>query len=74
MVFPITALFWYSAFKYFPGHFSYLTKRFSYYVFGDENVNFVGAVMASISEWLNLVWLSVRGLPREAISTGKVEL
>jgi hypothetical protein len=47
---PITALFWYSAFKYFPSHFSYLSRRFSYYVFGDESESLLSAIL----EWLNV--------------------
>jgi hypothetical protein len=57
LVAPITALFWYSAFNYFPSHFSYISRRFSYYVFADESVSFVDAFV----EWINLLWVSHTG-------------
>lgn len=58
---PITALFWYSAFTYFPAHVRYISKRFSYYVFEDENVDAFARFRAYVAECLNVLWLSLRG-------------
>ncbi|TXT08936.1 hypothetical protein VHUM_02410 [Vanrija humicola] len=55
IVFPITALFWYSAFTYFPAHFEYISRRYAYYVFGDETVStslLVRAWLQNAAEWV----------------------
>lgn len=52
IVFPITALFWYSAFTYFPAHFEYISRRYAYYVFGDETVS----TSALLRAWLVAAW------------------
>lgn len=70
-VFPITALFWYSAIKYFPSQFRYVSRRFAYYVFGDESVDILATILAYFAEWLNLLWFYIRGSP---LKTGHVEL
>ncbi|EKD00221.1 hypothetical protein A1Q2_05398 [Trichosporon asahii var. asahii CBS 8904] len=66
VVLPITALFWYSCFKYFPSQFHYMSRRFAYYVFGDENVDMIAAVRGYIAELLNLLWFYIRGAPAKA--------
>lgn len=66
VVLPITALFWYSCVKYFPSQFHYMSRRFAYYVFGDENVDILAAVRGYIAEWLNLLWFYIRGAPAKA--------
>ncbi|KAK8864441.1 hypothetical protein IAR55_001690 [Kwoniella newhampshirensis] len=44
----ITTLFWLSVFTYYPGHLAYLSRRFAYYVFEDENAD----LRAIFREWL----------------------
>jgi hypothetical protein len=44
----ITLVFWLSVFAYYPGHLAYLSRRFSYYVFEDENVD----LRLVFREWL----------------------
>lgn len=66
VVLPITALFWYSCFKYFPSQFHYMSRRFAYYVFGDENVDMIAAVRGYVAELLNMLWFHIRGAPAKA--------
>ncbi|EIW65736.1 hypothetical protein TREMEDRAFT_35792, partial [Tremella mesenterica DSM 1558] len=51
----ITAVFWISVFNYTPRHLGYLHRRFSYYVFDDENVD----VRFLLRDW---VWDGVDGV------------
>lgn len=69
LVLPITVLFWYSAWTYFPAHFRYMNQRFAYYVFGDENVDIFACTRVYVAEWLNLAWLWIRGTLSPGMST-----
>ncbi|KLT40944.1 hypothetical protein CC85DRAFT_286977 [Cutaneotrichosporon oleaginosum] len=57
MVLPVTLFFWYSCYAYFPGHIRYLSRRFAYYVYGDDSVDLVAGARAYVAEWVNLAWL-----------------
>ena len=43
-----------------------MSRRFAYYVFGDENVDMIAAVRGYIAELLNLLWFYIRGAPAKA--------
>ncbi|BEJ15620.1 hypothetical protein CspHIS471_0502250 [Cutaneotrichosporon sp. HIS471] len=57
IVLPVTLFFWYSSYAYFPGHIRYLTRRYAYYVYGDEALDLLASSRAYIAEWLNIAWL-----------------
>ncbi len=57
MVLPVTLFFWYSSYAYFPGHIRYLTRRYAYYVYGDETVDLLACARAHVAEWVNIAWL-----------------
>lgn len=62
-------------YKYFPGHIEYLVKRYSYYVYGDENVDLLACTRAYVAEWLNLAWLWVCSfLPTSPSTATRVDL
>jgi len=44
----ITFVFWLSVITYYPRHLAYLSRRFSYYVFDDENVS----LALVLKEWI----------------------
>ncbi|KAI9639728.1 uncharacterized protein MKK02DRAFT_29723 [Dioszegia hungarica] len=47
LLFALTLIFWLSVFNLYPRYFAYLSRRFSYYVFEDENAS----LSAALREW-----------------------
>lgn len=57
-----TLTFWISVITYYPGHIAYLSRRFSYYVFEDENVN-AGLVFRQwTSREIGKAWSGVKAI------------
>ncbi|WVQ67625.1 uncharacterized protein L199_005828 [Kwoniella botswanensis] len=44
----VTLLIWFSLYTYFPSHVAYLSRRWSYYVYGDETVEVLAPIKAYI--------------------------
>ncbi|GFZ43873.1 hypothetical protein JCM24511_01593 [Saitozyma sp. JCM 24511] len=58
----LTFLFWFSVITYTPGHLAYLARRFSYYVFDDENVDLGLLFREMVKGWLRVGWEGVTGV------------
>ncbi|WRT66412.1 uncharacterized protein IL334_003368 [Kwoniella shivajii] len=65
----VTLLIWFSIYTYLPSHIAYLARRWSYYVYGDENVE----VTAPIKIWIRSQFGKAFGGVRDSIG-GKVQL
>jgi len=64
-----TVAFWVSVYTYSPGHLAYLHRRFSYYVFEDENVDVGALVLAWMSAQARRSWDLVKK-PRDGSVVG----
>ncbi|KIR35671.1 hypothetical protein I352_01948 [Cryptococcus deuterogattii MMRL2647] len=47
----ITLLFWFSVYTYLPGHLAYLSRRYAYYVYGDEAAH-LDYFVPRVGEWV----------------------
>jgi len=57
----ITVTFWWSVINFYPKHIAYLARRFSYYVFEDENVNAIMVFRHWVARRVGGAWNSLRG-------------
>lgn len=47
----ITLLFWFSVYTYLPAHLAYLSRRYAYYVYGDEAAH-LDYFVPRVGEWV----------------------
>ncbi|WVQ86064.1 hypothetical protein IAT38_008232 [Cryptococcus sp. DSM 104549] len=51
----VTLLFWISVYTYLPNHLAYLSRRFAYYVYGDETAEV--DLLGPVGEWVEEGWV-----------------
>ena len=57
----ITVTFWWSVINFYPKHIAYLSRRFSYYVFEDENVNAIMVFRHWVGRGIAKAWNGLLG-------------
>ena len=70
----ITFFFWWSVITYYPSHLAYLSRRFSYYVWGDESIDAGGVFREWLKDQLWRAWEGGKGLVGGGGTGSKVEL
>lgn len=58
----VTIALWASIFTYSPGHIRYLSRRFAYYVFGDESVDVLLVLRQGIAAEVRKGWNGLKAI------------